>query len=143
MNTFDKIEKTIGNWLNSSSGYIAIACLFLIFGVAIFIVVINKYIEYRNFKKYGVSVQGMISNIESKNVYVTFMVEDKEYTFKSHYYDSDMRYGDSLPVLYYPDNPNKAIVAKANAGVIIFFVFGIILVFCGIGLLRTYKMYIT
>jgi hypothetical protein len=147
----DTIVETLQNWLNTPKGYIAIGCLMLIFGVALFSVGIYKQIEYQNFKKHGVSVQGVISSIESKrdgkntshNVYVTFTAEGNEYTFKSHYYSSEMNQGDNLPVLYYPNNPDKAMVVKGSAFVVIFCIAaGLILVFSGFALLRTYKMYI-
>ena len=145
-----KIEETMQNWLDTPAGNIFIGCLLLVLGVALFVVVVNKQMEYRNFKKHGVSAQGVISSIESisdgedttHEVYVTFTAEGRKYTFKNHYYSSKMRTGDILPVLYYPDNPDKAMVAK-HAGVAILFVFGIIFVLSGVALLRTYKMYIT
>ena len=146
----DKILAAFYNWGSSAVGYITFGCLLIVIGVALIPVAINKHIEYQNFKKYGVSAEGVISSIESisdgkettHKVYVTFTAEGREYTFKSHYYSSEMRTGDSLSVLYYPDNPDKAMVAKGRFGVIILFVFGVILVFSGIALLRTYKMYI-
>ena len=146
----DKIFAAFVNWGSSAAGYIIFGCLLIVCGAALFVVVVKKQIEYRDFKKYGVSAEGMISRIESRregentthDVYVKFTAEDKEYTFKSHYYSSRMGTGDILPVLYYPDNPDKAMVAK-HTGLVILYVFGIALVFSGIVLLRTYKWYVT
>jgi len=146
----DKILAGLGKWGNSAAGYIIFGCLLIVFGAAFLVVVVNKQMEYRDFKKYGVSAQGVISHIKSRregentthDVYVKFTAEGKEYTFKSHYYSSRMGTGDILPVLYYPDNPDKAMVAKHTGGVI-FYVLAIILVFSGIVLLRKYKMYVT
>jgi hypothetical protein len=53
-----------------------------------------------------------------------------------------MRHGDNLPVLYMPYNPNKAMVAKGSAGVVILIAIGVFLFVLGVGHLRTYKMYI-
>ena len=153
MKSIDKMEKKVENlqiWIETPAGYITSGCVLLIFGVALLAVGIHKSKEYAYFKKNGISVQGVISDIESisdgedtsHEVYVTFTAKGKEYTFKSHYYSSNMKRGDSVPVLYMPDNPEKAMVANGRSGVLIIIVFGLILVLCGAGLLRTYKMYL-
>ncbi len=90
-------------------------------GTGIFSAGAYKFVEYANFKKNGVRSTGTVSSkiLRSKktkdspasyDVYVTFTVEDKEYTFKSP--SSNIWRDDKVDVLYMPDNPEKAIAVK-------------------------------
>jgi hypothetical protein len=60
----DTIVETIQNWLNTSKGYIAIGCLVLFSGVALLALGIYKHMGYQNFKRHGVSAQGVIADVQ-------------------------------------------------------------------------------
>jgi len=133
------------------NGYGCFTWFILVLAVVLLATGTYKSMKYMKLKNDAVSAQGVISKMERKggdrksnsnnpdyDVYVTFTAEGSEYTFKSQWYHSGMNLGDSLPVVYSPDHPEKAMVSgrKANSGPIVAIVIGVILFLFWISMLR-------
>jgi hypothetical protein len=150
---YDKNKK------QKKEGYGCFMWIALIAGLALFATGSYRVVEYINFKINGESATGVISSVEKTSrrerdsrsgerrtrsnhkAYVTFTIEEKEYTVRSKNVGSNMRWGDEVIVLYMPDNPEKALVDKYTfLGIIVLLVFGGILLLVALYEVRFRKL---
>lgn len=69
-------------------------------------------------------------------VYVSYTVDDNEYSQKLNHYNSSMREGDTLTIYYSPYNPSKISIGNSmNIGFVITFIISIILDIIGLYLI--------
>lgn len=97
--------------------------LCLICGIVFTLVGVYLSSRSAEFKKNGIAVQAKIVDIEKYNdskgkeeisVYVIYSVQNTSYTKKLDYYSDGLREGDTITILYLPDDPNTITYSKFN-----------------------------